>query len=76
MILRDFDGYRKSVMCCGCKNIPYSTLSSPPKRLTFPKFVRGLDNGDFLFFKIFKFLKSFLLKENGGLFYYYGIVFK
>ena len=39
----------------------------------FPKFVKGLDNGDFLFFKIFQLLPK---KATGGLFDYYGIVYK
>ena len=55
-------------------------LSSPPKRQTLPQIREGgLDNGDFLFLKIFKnFLKfyNFYTKsETGGLFYY-DIVFK
>ena len=44
-----------------------------------PKFVRGLDNGDFLFLKIFqiflKFYNFYTKSATGGLFYYYFIVF-
>ena len=37
----------------------------------FPKFVRGLDNGDFYFIKNFKFfIKFFAKRSTGGLFDY------
>ena len=53
----------------------------PPKRPTIAQIREGgLDNGDFLFLKIFQnFLKfyNFCTKSaTGGLFYYYFIVFK
>ena len=42
--------------------IQYSYLSSPPKDQYFSKFVRGLDNGDFLFSKNLQF---FAKRVNG-----------
>ena len=59
--------------------MPYSTLSSPPlSDQHFPKFLRGQDKGDFLFSKILQlFIIFFIMKRvTGGLFDYYGIVFK
>ena len=56
-------------------------LSSPPKRPTLAQIREGgLDNGDFLFLKIFqnflKFYNFYTKSATGGLFYYYFIVFK
>ena len=53
--------------------LPYSTLSSLSKDQHYPKFVRGIDNGDFLFPKFYNF---FTKRATGGLIDYYGIVFK
>ena len=56
--------------------IPYSMLSSPsPKRPTLAKIREGgLDNGGFLFLKIFenflKFYNYYTKSATGGLFYY------
>ena len=42
------------------KQIPYSMFSNPLNDRHLPKFVRGLDNGDLLFLKIFQnFLKFY-----------------
>ena len=50
---------------------PYSTLTSLPNDQNFPKFVKGLDNGDFYFLKYYILFTTFSTKRaTGGLFDY------
>ena len=53
------------------------TLSIPLNDQHFPKFMRGLDNGEFLFSKIkYTFYNFFTKRVTGGLFDHYSIVSK
>ena len=55
--------------------LPYSMLSSSPKRPTFLQIhEEGQDNDDFYFSNFFNFLQLFYQKSNWGLPYYYCIL--